>query len=181
MATAAAPATSAAAVMMCVRIDLAGLLTCGGRLSAGPPVALKGRPYTCWSSQNLYDNASWKARGGWRLNGCRTPGLYSWFAPVFHCVFAPVLNTLNTFSAGSTDWRPNVKRRPTFSCRYFAVSLITWPSLRVGLSRHGSVVLPQNRIVVASGFGCVVPLASVTVAGPNRGSAAAMRVTSGPT
>src|SRR5438132_1603009 len=83
-----------------------------------------------------------------------------WLATMYHCVFAPVLKTLKTLSAGSTDCDLKRNRRPIFSCRYFAVSLITCPSLRVGLSRHGSAVLPQKRIVVASGLGCVVPFAS---------------------
>src|SRR5262245_5901039 len=76
-------------------------------------------------SQYLNANDSCSARGGCRLNGCRTPGLYNWFAPVFHCVFAPVLKTLNTFTAGSNDLSLNRNTRPIFSCRYFAVSLIT--------------------------------------------------------
>ena len=55
------------------------------------------------ASQNRYAAVIWNARGGCRLNTDRYAGLYSWFAPVFHCVYAPVLNTLKMFNAGSNS------------------------------------------------------------------------------
>ena len=74
------------------------------------------------------------------------------------------------FSDAVNWFRPNLNSRPILSCRDLVASLSTEPSPRVGNAK---------RIVVARGFGCFVPLARVTSAGPKRGSGADSLVTIG--
>src|SRR5919109_4078720 len=66
---------------------------------------------------------------------------------------------------------PNTKSRPRRMFQIIKFGALICPSPRVGNAK---------RIVVANGFETTRPLESVTVDGPNCGSAAAMRVTIGP-
>ena len=74
-------------------------------------------------------------------------------------------------NAASKRRLPNTKLRPSRRLRIFRFGALICPAPRSAFA---------NLIAVANGFDTTRPFESVTVGGPNRGSAALSRVTIGP-